>query len=340
MLRCCQRIGKLLRPALFVSIMLAISYVGGHTQNPFDIQSRKLLDSTASIAKTDMDSKTDTVKVSNVDSHSDSISIIPVEPIPADTHKLQLPPTQTPTVENTDNSQPDLIPPFSRNNGLLGEVELPTGSATSASWWFYVYDLILLLLLLGAFLYDKKIFPPLKKAFLHENFLRFLYRDTFLRKPGIFLYLNFIFLVCLGFILFRVAQHFSMASGVQDYLLIQGVVLLLFLLKHISLQLLTRLVDKPFEVRFYRYWMISSAGLIGLWLIPVTLMISVLPSDYLWIALVISCFLLILLLIYRQIKAMVQAKFFLSKHFFHFFLYFCAVEVVPVLLLADILVNY
>ncbi len=208
------------------------------------------------------------------------------------------------------------------------------------SWWYYIYDLVLLLILLGAFLYDKKIFPPLRKAFMHENFLRFLYRDTYIRKPGLFVYLNLLFLLSLGFIIFRAAQYYDQASSFQDYLIIQGVIIFLFLIKHVALHLLSRLVDKSYEVKFYQYWMILSAGLIGLWMIPLALMISVLPFQFLYIALIIAGLSIVILLIYRQSKAMLQAKFFVFKHFFQIILYFCAIEIVPVVLLADILVHY
>lgn len=208
------------------------------------------------------------------------------------------------------------------------------------SWWYYIYDLVLLLILLGAFIYDKKIFPPLRKAFMHENFLRFLYRDTYIRKPGLFIYLNLLFLLSIGFIIFRAAQYYNQASSFRDYLIIQGVIIFLFLIKHVSLHLLSRLVDKSYEVKFYQYWMILSAGLIGLWMIPLALMISVLPFQFLYIALIIAGLSIATLFIYRMVKAMLQAKFFVIKHFLQIILYFCAIEIVPVVLLADILVHY
>ena len=175
---------------------------------------------------------------------------------------------------------------------------------------------------------------------MHENFLRFLYRDTYIRKPGLFVYLNLLFLLSLGFIIFRAAQYYDQVSSFQDYLIIQGVIIFLFLIKHVALHLLSRLVDKSYEVKFYQYWMILSAGLIGLWMIPLALMISVLPFQFLYIALIIAGLSIAILLIYRQSKAMLQAKFFVFKHFFQIILYFCAIEIVPVVLLADILVHY
>lgn len=324
----------------YVVIQLGILLQGStvQSQNPFDIKSRKSVDSISVYGSADSILISDTT--------------VPGAIIPEDSIDFISPIDTASTLEktNTDKTQKKyreiiLVDPPAQSNhrGLLegmGDVTEDTGIQSHSNWWYYIFDLVLLLFLLGAFLYDRKVIHPIRKAFLHENYLRFLYRDTYVRKPGIYLYLNIIFLLNLGFILFRVAQYMNLAAGLRDYFIIQGVVLLLFIIKHISLELLANLVDKPFEVRFYRYWMILSAGLIGLWLIPVTLMLSVLPDQYMFIALLCTCIPLGLLLIYRQIKAMIQAKFFLSKHFFHFFLYFCAVEVVPVLILADILVNY
>ena len=326
---------------------LMVQNLVAQPQNPFDIHSRQLLDS-VNISKTsplkspgDADKETGTKKTSPTATY-------PTSSIP----ELIRDVGKSPDMENESadtsarsESNPvfsgeksDLISPATREKAESRSTPLPPHQV-NVSWWHYIFDLILLLLLLGAFLYDKKIFSPLRKAFVHENFLRFLYRDTYLRKPGVFLYLNIIFLLSLGFILYRISQYYGHATSLRDYLIIQGIVLFLFAVKHLALQLLSKLVDKPFEVRFYRYWMILSAGIIGLWMIPVTLMVSVLPAQFLFIALLICSIPILILLIYRQIKAMVQAKFFFYKHFFHFFLYFCAVEIVPVILLTDILVN-
>ena len=316
------------------------SNLSAQNQNPFDIKSRSLIDTTTN------GTSSDTTQAST-ENNRNGVAAIDTQGKPSlvDSAQKSEAATDGPYKENITGIPPSglgMDPPD--NTGPIGEKTssdlLNSPGQTQSNWWYYLFDLVLLLFLLGAFMYDRKIFPPLQKAFLHENFLRFLYRDSYIRKPGMFLYLNIIFLLCLGFILFRIAQYYSLASVFRDYLIIQGVVFLLFTIKHIALQFISQLVDKPFEVKFYRYWMILSAGLIGLWLIPVTLMVSVLPADYIFIALLVCCIPLILLLIYRQIKAMLQAKFFLSKHFFHFFLYFCAVEVVPVLLLADMLVKY
>ncbi len=342
---------------LILLIIIGLTSIGkgllAQAQNPFEIKSRKYLDTISNSIKDIQDnhpaaSTGDTLSTDHLNknflnsNHQDTSLRTTTENITDDI----IIPLDTSTLE----SLPTVIPNDNASSSPSGKEELNTvfndniapnhSHSQSTSWWYYVFDLVLLLILLGAFIYDKKVFPPLRKAFLHENFLRFLYRDTYLRKPGLFIYLNIIFLLSLGFIIFRAAQNFGQASTFRDYLLIQGTVILLFLIKHVALHLISQLVDKPFEVKFYQYWMILSGGLIGLWMIPLALMISVLPFEFLYIALIISCILIIGLLIYRQFRAMFQAKIFLSKHFFQYFLYFCAVEIVPAVLLADILVHY
>jgi len=328
----------------------------GQSPNPFEIKSRTLIDSNEilfdnnSVLQSDFPAQdTSGAYRVRINTPGKAITIIPTPDSPVDTSLSHL---QSPASEDTDPtlfSGSDVsVPPESsavrkssdegfqlKNFYTPYELE-----GSGISWWYYIYDLVLLLILLGAFLYDKKIFPPIRKAFIHENFLRFLYRDTYIRKPGLFIYLNLIFLLSLGFVIYRTAQYYYQASTFQDYLIIQGVIILLFMIKHTALYLLSRLVDKPYEVKFYQYWMILSAGLCGLWMIPMVLMISVLPFKFLPIALILTGISIILLFMYRHFKAMLQAKYFLYKHFFQIILYFCAIEIVPVVLLADILVHY
>lgn len=328
-------------------------------QNPFDIKSRALIDSSkletaAGSSEYTIDTSIDenqgldtlTLDVSEPREPLNQFSLDTIISNQAlseqdsngseKTHQLG-PESKTNNSPATDSKEDNLT---SNLDEIKEDITLSGKTNSSTSWWYYVYDLVLLLILLGAFLYDKKIFQPLRKAFVHENFLRFLYRDTYLRKPGLFIYLNILFLLSLGFIIFRTAQLYGLASTFRDYIIIQGVVVFLFLVKHIALHFLSGIVDKPFELKFYQYWMILSAGLIGLWIVPLSLMISVLPFKFLSVALLISSLAVVLLLAYRHIKALMHAKFFLAKHFFQYFLYFCAVEIIPALLLADILIHY
>lgn len=312
--------------------------LGAQSQNPFEIKSREFIDTSSQPGNTSelniqVPEESSTPPSTSNDEFtpgipfSDSLAVgqnVDSMEVIIGTQRTPAPPSIS-----EKNNRP--VPP----GEISSDVDIQ-----DTSWWFYIFDLILLLILLGAFIYDKKVFPPLRKAFVHENFLRFLYRDTYLRKPGLFIYLNILFLLGLGFIIFRAAQNYGKASTFYEYLTIQGVVVLLFVIKHVVLHLTSRLVDKPFEVKFYQYWMILSGGLIGLWMIPLVLMISVLPIKYLFIALIICFICIASLLLYRQFKAMLHAKFFLSKHLFQYILYFCAVEIVPAVLLADILVHY
>lgn len=342
--------------SLIILFVIGYTLIGqnlfAQSQNPFEIKSRKYIDTTSRPVN-EIDSSKDHVPVGHkpITTLSDttdlsSTSLAPSENIPSDASINNSDSTghsaigSLPTAPKNENLSAPPSENENKNSGFTFSNTQSDPDSQSISWWYYIFDLILLLILLGAFIYDKKIFPPLRKAFLHENFLRFLYRDTYLRKPGLFIYLNILFLLSLGFIIFRAAEHFGQASTFREYLIIQGVVFSLFLIKHVALHLLSRLVDKPFEVKFYQYWMILSGGLMGLWMIPLALMVSVLPFEFLYIALIISFVTILSLLVYRLFKAMFQAKIFLSKHFFQYFLYFCAVEIVPAVLLADILVHY
>lgn len=291
-----------------------------NSQNPFDIKKRKSL-----IEKEAQDS-----------THPDSIDS------PVLSGESSLPKIK----ENKE--EPALLPSSpseaAESRNRINKEDQPLRSDGSFDdlyrfppWWFYIFDLVLLLLIAGVFLYDKTIFPLIRKAFIHENFLRFLYRDTYLRKPGIFMFMNIIFILGLGFILFRLSNHYGFEPTFRQYLIIQGLTFFLFTFKYVALYLLSILADKPFEIRFYQYWMILASGYIGLWMVPLVLMISVLPSPYIYYALIISFLLLAAALIYRLIKALLHARFYLSKHFLQIFLYFCAIEIIPILIFLEIL---
>jgi len=301
---------------LLMMILFHITITGADAQNPFDIKKRISHTETEN-SSSDSSSLTDSIEVKSTDEGSH-----------------ELPSLQR---DQDDTTQPEDQKVKERSWIITDSVsDAPT---RFPPWWVYVYDLILLLLLASVFLYDKTIFPLIRKAFIHENFLRFLYRDTYLRKPGIFMFMNIIFILGLGFFLFRLSNHFGFQNTFHHYLVIQGITLLLFAFKYLSLYLLSILADKPFEIRFYQYWMILASGYIGLWMVPMVLMVSVLPPPYLPIAMIISLILLSFALIYRLIKALLHARIYLSKHFLQIFLYFCGIEIIPILIFLEVLTE-
>lgn len=311
-------------PLLYLLVFLLTTGAGFssavHSQNPFDIKKRM-----SPAGKETQDS----IQLDSTDSPVQSVE----SPLPEIKENEEEPAILPPSLHETPESRDGI-----KNKNLSIRPDASSDdSYRFPPWWFYVFDLVLLLLIAGVFLYDKTIFPLIRKAFIHENFLRFLYRDTYLRKPGIFMFMNIIFILGLGFILFRLSNHYGFETTFRHYLLIQGLTLFLFTFKYVALYLLSILADKPFEIRFYQYWMILASGYIGLWMVPLVLMISVLPSPYIYYALIISFLLLAAALIYRLIKALLHARIYLSKHFLQIFLYFCAIEIIPILIFLEIL---
>src|SRR5690625_499992 len=317
---------------LFTILMLIFSpgtIITTIAQNPFEIKSRipenANKDSTVSIETPSVDTNQskNTIKEKSTP-HTEAENAEGSEDV------LELRKESDPASSLSPSPDPE-------NRKSILRLELPEASSSLSPNWYYLFDLILLLLLAGIFLYDKTIFPLIRKAFIHENFLRFLYRDTYLRKPGVFLVINVIFILGVGFYIFRISHLFGYENSLRQYLLIQGVTLFVIAFKNLSLYLLSILVDNPFEVRFYQYWLILASGYIGIWLVPLILMISVLPTQFLHIALIITSLLLAISILYRLIKAFLHARNYLSKHFLQIILYFCAIEIIPILIFLEVL---
>nr|WP_255785379.1 DUF4271 domain-containing protein [Membranihabitans maritimus] len=205
-------------------------------------------------------------------------------------------------------------------------------TVSSSEYWVYIFDLIILFLVTGLFMYDREIFGHIRKASVHENYLRFLYRDFYLRKSFPFWYLNLLYLLGLGFIIYKTGVAYSFSPSFGKFLIILLAVCGLFSIKHLVLKFLASLIEKPFEVKFYQYWTVLYSGLIGVVLIPIILMLSFFPSSFLSKASIGVGFILLLFLGYRQVKALIHGRFYLSKHLFQIFLYFCAVEIIPIFL--------
>jgi hypothetical protein len=178
-------------------------------------------------------------------------------------------------------------------------------------------------------------------AFLSDNGFSIAQREAsgFLgNTPYYLLYSNFLFNAGIFAFLVTRVFHPKTFNNLPFFFFCLTGVSSIFLFKHLMLRIVRWLFPVEAEAQKYNFLIVVFNCVLGLFLVPFNLLIAFSaqgPSEQL---LLVSWMLglLAIVYLYRTVRASSIGAKFLSQGLFHFLLYLCTVEIVPVLLLVKI----
>ncbi len=214
---------------------------------------------------------------------------------------------------------------------------LPTGDEMSdtAVFWFLVVLLAFLSFSIAA---KRNIVGKVWRGFLNDNSLNIAQKEAaglIGSTPYYLLYGSF--LLNAGTFVFLIARHFSPKTFNNPGFLIVCLLLAggLFLAKHILVNILGGLFPVASEARRYNFLIMVFNCVLGLFLVPFNFLIAFARhyGDFMvfWTLALAGIFYL-----YRALRATAIGSKFLSGNLFHFFLYLCAVEIAPAVVLVKL----
>jgi len=196
-----------------------------------------------------------------------------------------------------------------------------------------VIILTLLTLLITIF---RSIYQHSYRAFLNENILNQLLRESqqTSQLPSIIPYA--FFFINAGTLLFLINKYYgyNYPDGLwQGWGLITGAITLLFIVKHLVLSLFAYIFPVEKEVAAYNFTIIIFGIILSIVMVPANVFIAYGPLSLTKAAILITFGILLLAYAFRSLRALIIANNFLLSNKFHFFLYLCTVEIVPVLVI-------
>ena len=214
---------------------------------------------------------------------------------------------------------------------------LPTGDEMSDTgvYWFLVVLLAFLSFSIAA---KRNIVGKVWRGFLNDNALGIAQKEAaglIGSTPYYLLYGSF--LLNAGTFAFLIARHFSPKTFNNPGFLIICLLLSagLFLAKHILVNILGWLFPVAAEARRYNFLILVFNCVLGLFLVPFNFLIAFARhyGDFMvfWTLALAAIFYL-----YRALRATAIGSKFLSGNLFHFFLYLCAVEIAPAVVLVKL----
>ena len=218
--------------------------------------------------------------------------------------------------------------------------EKKRGSSRSFLVSVAIIDFVLLTILVVLF---RNYFTRVYNGFVNDNLLGQLYREraTGLGIPFISLYSLYFF--NLGWLVFLALKFYGAKIPYSDssaLLICMSGVMIITILRHLVLSFVafTFPVDK--EARLYSFSINIFNVVVGLALIPINLFAAMAPDRLSRGFLFIGFVVVILIYLFRSIRGLLIANRYLTFYKFHFLLYICTVEIVPLMVLYKLISIY
>lgn len=214
-----------------------------------------------------------------------------------------------------------------------------TDSEQSGQWLIFILIGLLGFLAVRLAVYIKDIRVTIQ-AFLSTNASKHIQREqaSLFRPESLSGYL--LFGGSMGtyiFLALRILVPDAGFNGFGMLLLLMSGVLGVYILKHLQLFLLSLTLPCPDELESYNFIISTTNKTLGIILLPLLFLIAYLPSSTQATALYGSFFLLGMVYVWRTLKGLLSAANLILFRKFHFFVYLCAVEIAPTLILLKLL---
>jgi len=180
------------------------------------------------------------------------------------------------------------------------------------------------------------------RAFTNENVMRMLHREkgTIAYVPYYVLYT--LFILNAGVYIYLLIRHYNQLSWIPNLQLLGytiGGVSIIYFLKHMVIRLLGSVFPIQKEASMYNMSITVFGIVLSIVLLVSNLIIAHAPTSILSTYVYFSFFLLGAIYFFRSIRGLSIGTKFLNRNKFHFFLYLCAVEIAPIVILCKIIEN-
>jgi hypothetical protein len=180
----------------------------------------------------------------------------------------------------------------------------------------------------------------ISKAITNENVLKLNHREEKKGTNGHYILLYFSFVVNAAIFAYLVLYNMYNQSGWHIFQLCFFTILLIYVVRHIFLSLVRASFPIQKEVSLYGFTIQSFNLFIGIVLIPLNLIIAFGPEKIAVYLIYLTMIIIGLLIVLRSFRGLLISSRWISSNLFHFFLYLCAFEILPILLLIKVIGSF
>ncbi|MDX1478719.1 MAG: DUF4271 domain-containing protein [Saprospiraceae bacterium] len=206
---------------------------------------------------------------------------------------------------------------------------------------FLLFGLVLLLLTWAVNI-NRGFLRKIYRAVLNENFSSLLLREQRFASNQYLYYLVYVtFFINAGLFLYFLSHYTHWAGHFRHHPLMLFIAFAtgVYLVRHLALAILGGTFPIGKEMKHFSFNILLFNILLGIFLIPVNLFLAFGPADLYGVVITIALIGAGVVYLARQFRGLVIAGGLIGSNLFHFFVYLCTVEVLPVLVLFKLLIT-
>lgn len=217
----------------------------------------------------------------------------------------------------------------------------PLNRKRHASWLFTILTLqfILIVYLRVAFIrYAEEQY----RSFFNLNISQQVFREQELSMPFPALLLTLNGILSYGVLLYLGLKHFNMLAWLTPGTMFLASLLIIFgtaAFKYILMWFTGVVFPFRDEVNFYNFNFFLNIKILGALLLPINFMVAYAPQELTQWTIIGALGVIAIAYLGLAVKGLAIAKNYLAFHKFHFIVYFCSLEIAPVLVFAKIVLN-
>ncbi len=182
----------------------------------------------------------------------------------------------------------------------------------------------------------RSLFGKLLKSLGNDNFLKLTYREENAGRNGPFLILYLIFLINAATLAYLFIGQ-DRYTGWQMWGFLFGGISLIYIMRNIFMNVISWIFPVERETRQYNFLITVFNAFLGLILLPLNLVAAYGPQSMTSIVMYTALIIIGLFYLLRSARGFLLGLINYGSQVFHFFLYLCAFEIVPILLIIRVL---
>ena len=223
------------------------------------------------------------------------------------------------------------IPLRKKSAPSIGQIPLDIKPKVSANFifWLMLFSWVLLALVLTN---KRDILPKLSRSLFNENVLKLTKRQDADGLNFHFVLMYIVFCINLSVFIFLILRQYYNESSVLTWFYVLLGVSAVYIIKHITLKIFGWLFPLEKVAALYSFTIMFINLLMGLFLIPVNLLMRFGPPSFFTPSLVVGLIVITILLLIRYVRGLLISANYIVSNIFLFFVYLCSLEIAPILI--------
>ena len=237
-------------------------------------------------------------------------------------------------IRNTNVNISPTKDPIQKKKTVLKKENKESGTGTNnLLFWLLTSVLIGLAFFITIF---RNYLTKVYRSFFNHNILRLSHRE---QRSGVdfpYLFLYLLYFINLSIFTFLGLTKFYpqyVSANASTLFQIGGVVVGIYFFKHFILNFLDYVFQIKPEIGLYNFTILVFCNMLGIFLVPLNFAIAFASAGLAKTLVLIGLVVILAVLAFRTLRSFLLAMKLFSFHKFHFFIYLCAVEISPAIVL-------